>query len=221
MIASARYPSNCSHLETPLAISLDNSVALQDQRIRQAQNGNLEAFNELVLTYQDCVFRQALWLLNDEAAAEDAAQEAFYRAYRKINTFDGPSFRTWIMRITTNYCLDQLRRLRSHPSVPLATCCENTGEADENSHWLLDPQPSPEQVVERSELSESIRQCLLGLSPNYRIPIILVDIQEMNYQDAAQVLGMRLGTFKSRLSRGRARLLEATLRMPNADLLFS
>lgn len=158
MIASARYLSNCSLLDAPLAISLDNSVAPQDQQIRQAQNGNLEAFNEMVLTYQDCVFRQALWLLNDEAAAEDASQEAFYRAYRKIHTFDGPSFRTWIMRITTK---------------------------------------------------------------NYRIPIILVDIQEMNYQDAAQVLGMRLETFKSRLSRGRARLLEATLRMPNADLLFS
>jgi len=221
MIASALYPSNCSLLDTPLAISLDDTMALQDERIRQAQNGNLEAFYELVLTYQDCVFRQALWLLNDEAAAEDASQEAFYRAYRKIHTFDGPSFRAWIMRITTNYCLDQLRQRKTHPSVPLATCCENTGEAGENSSWLTDPQPSPEQVVELSELSEGIRQCLLGLSPNYRIPIILVDIQEMYYQDAAQVLGMRLGTFKSRLSRGRARLLETTLRMPNADLLFS
>lgn len=221
MIASARYPSNCSHLETPLAVSLDNSVVPQDQHIRQAQNGNLEAFNELVLTYQDCVFSQALWLLNDEAAAEDAAQEAFYRAYRKIHTFDGPSFRAWILRITTNYCLDQLRRRKTHPSVPLETCCENTGEADENSRWLTDPRPSPEQVVERSERSEGIRQCLLGLSTHYRIPIILVDIQDMNYQDAAQVLGVRLGMFKSRLSRGRAQLLEATRRMPNADLLFS
>jgi len=221
MIASARSPSNGSHLETSLEISLDNSGALEDQRIRQAQKGNLEAFNELVLSYQDCVFRQALWLLNDEAAAEDAAQEAFCRAYRKIHTFDGLSFRAWIIRITTNYCLDQLRRRKTHPSVPLATCCENTGEADENSRWLTDPQPSPEQVVERTELNEGIRQCLLGLSPNYRIPIILVDIQEMNYQDAARVLGICLGSFKSRLSRGRARLLEATLRMPNADLLFS
>jgi RNA polymerase sigma-70 factor, ECF subfamily len=220
MIASARSPSNGYHLETPLAISLDNSGALQVQRIRQAQKGNLEAFNELVLSYQDCVFRQALWLLNDEAAAEDAAQEAFYRAYRKIHTFNGPSFRAWIIRITTNYCLDQLRRRKPHPSVPLETCCENTGEADENSCWLTDPQPSPEQVVERSELSEGIRQCLLELSPNFRLPIILVDIQEMEYREAAQVMGMRLGSFKSRLSRGRARLLEAALRMPNADLLF-
>jgi RNA polymerase sigma-70 factor, ECF subfamily len=221
MIASARYPSHCSQLETPLAISLDNSVSLQDQRIRQAQNGNLEAFNELVLTYHDCVFRQALWLLNDEAAAEDAAQEAFFRAFQKIHTFVGPSFRTWIIRITTNYCLDQLRRRKPHPIVPLETCCKNTGEADENSRWLTDPQPSPEQVVERSELSEGIRQCLLELSPNFRLPIILVDIQEMEYREAAQVMGMRLGSFKSRLSRGRARLLQATLRLPNADLLFS
>jgi RNA polymerase sigma-70 factor, ECF subfamily len=221
MIGSARYPSNCSLLDTPQPISLDNSVALQNHRIRQAQNGSLEAFNELVLTYQDCVFRQALWLLNDEAAAEDAAQEAFYRAYRKIHTFDGPSFRAWILRITTNYCLDQLRRCKTHPSVPLENFCENTGEADENSHWLTDPQPSPEQVVECSERNQGIRQCLLGLSPHYRIPIILVDIQEMNYQDAAQVLGVCLGTFKSRLARGRSQLLEATQRMPNADLLFS
>jgi RNA polymerase sigma factor (sigma-70 family) len=221
MIASALYPSNYSLLDTPLAISLDDSRAPQDQRFQQAQSGNLEAFNELVLIYQDCVFRQALWLLNDEAAAEDASQEAFCRAYRKIHTFAGPSFRAWILRITTNYCLDQLRQRKTHPSIPLATCCENTGETGENSSWLTDPQPSPEQEVERSELSEGIRQCLLGLSLKYRIPIILVDIQEMNYQDAARVLGMRLGSFKSRLSRGRARLLEATLGLPNSDLLFS
>ena len=192
----------------------------EQQLIRLAQQNDLDAFTELVEGYQDAVYRQAYWLLGEPEAAEDAAQEAFYRAYRKIHIFNGSSFRAWIMRITTNYCLDQLRRRKTHPSVPLVSCYKNTGEEYEYSRWQIDPQPSPEQMVELSELREGIHQCMLGLFPKYRIPIILVDIQGMAYQEAAQVLGLCLGSFKSRLSRGRAQLLEATLRMRNADLLF-
>lgn len=193
----------------------------EEQLIRLAQQNDLDAFTQLVNDYQNAVYRQAYWLLGEPEAAEDAAQEAFYRAYRKIQSFNGPSFRAWIMRITTNYCLDQLRRYRTHPCVPLTPCDDTTGNAIENSRWMRDPQPSPEQLVERAELRASIHKCLLALPPKYRVPIILVDIQEMAYQDAAQMLGMRLGSFKSRLSRGRARLLEAALRMFNANLRFS
>lgn len=189
----------------------------EEQLIRLAQQNDLDAFSTLVDEYQNAVYRQAYWLLGEPEAAEDAAQEAFYRAYRKIHTFNGPSFRAWIMSITTNYCLDQLRRYRTHAVIPLTGYHETSGDLNENSYWLRDPHPTPEQIVERSELRAGIHKCLLGLPAKYRVPIILVDIQEMAYQEAAQVLGMRLGSFKSRLSRGRAQLLEATLRMLNAN----
>src|SRR5215208_1353373 len=89
------------------------------QPLEASINRSLDAFNDLVMAHQDMVFRQALWILGDEAAAEDAAQEAFLRAYHNWHTFDGGPFRPWIMRITTNYCLDQLRRRKAHPSTSL------------------------------------------------------------------------------------------------------
>lgn len=221
MVKTASVSPSSQGINTKTRAVSSTNQQREQKLICQAQQNDLDAFTELVDVYQNAVYRQAYWLLGEPEAAEDAAQEAFYRAYRKIYTFEGPSFRAWIMRITTNYCLDQLRRRRSHPSISLATCCEKTNVVDESSYWLIDQHPSPEQWVERSELRDCVRQCLLRLSPKYRVPIILVDIQEMNYQEAAQIMGIRLGSFKSRLSRGRAQLLEAALRMVPTNLLFS
>lgn len=221
MLKTATMSSGFQEPTAEAALVSSPKQQREEQLIHRAQHNDLDAFTELVDEYQNAVYRQAYWLLGEPEAAEDAAQEAFYRAYRKIHTFNGPSFRAWIMSITTNYCLDQLRRCRTHPSIPLTGYCDSTGGLSENSRWLRDPQPTPEQVVERAELRSGIHKCLLGLPAKYRLPIILVDIQEMAYQDAAQVLGMRLGSFKSRLSRGRAQLMQATLRMLNANPHYS
>ena len=183
------------------------------------QQGDLDAFNQLVLTYQDLVYRQAYWILGEEEAAEDAAQEAFYRAFQKIHTFKGSSFRAWILRIATNHCLDQIRSSKCHPIFPLNKIFKDTEEEDENSSWLVAPDPSPEQIVEQSELDAMITQCLMKLPPIYRLPIILSEIQEMNYHEAAQVMGLRMGTFKSRLFRARMQFIEAINRIPEFDRL--
>jgi len=187
--------------------------------VHLAKQGDLEAFNQLVLTYQDLVYRQAYWILGQEEAAEDAAQEAFYRAFQKIHTFKGSSFRAWILRIATNHCLDQIRRSKCHPVFPLNKIFRETQDEDENSSWLVDPDPSPEQIVEQAELDGMITQCLMKLPPIYRLPIILSEIQELNYQEAAQVMGLRLGTFKSRLFRARMQFIEAINRIPEFDRL--
>ena len=200
-------------------ISNDSKLQAEQCLVRRSQRGDLAAFNELVLTYQTPVYRLAYWILGEEDAAEDAAQEAFFRAYQKIDSFNGLSFRAWILRIATNYCFDQIRRRKSHPIFPLEKYDEDTHAETENSSWLLDPEPSPEQIVERAELSALINRCLMKLAPEYRLPIILIEIQEMNYQEAANVMGMRLGSFKSRLFRARAQLIEAVNRIPGLDLM--
>ncbi len=187
--------------------------------VHLTQQGDLDAFNQLVLAYQDLVYRQAYWILGEEEAAEDAAQEAFYRAFQKIHTFKGSSFRAWILRIATNHCLDQIRKSKCHPIFPLNKIFKDSQEEDENSSWLVDPVPSPEQIVEQAELDGMINQCLMKLLPIYRLPIILSEIQEMNYQEAAQVMGLRLGTFKSRLFRARLQFIEAINRIPEFDRL--
>ncbi len=119
MVAPESYVRTCSHSGISRSAMLGKVTDTQNANIWQAQNGNLEAFNKLVLIYQDRVYSQALWLLNDEAKAEDASQEAFLLAYRNIQKFNGNSFRAWLMRITTNYCLDQIRAAKRRPAQPL------------------------------------------------------------------------------------------------------
>ena len=87
--------------------------------IKSVQNGDLEAFNELVLKYQDMMYRIALRILNDEPAADDATQNAMIQAFRNVKSFRGGSFRSWLARVTVNASYDELRRWRRQPSMSL------------------------------------------------------------------------------------------------------
>jgi len=194
-------------IATTMPITSNCSTA-QDhtpQLIEAAQCGSLDAFNALVLAFQDAVYRQALWLLGEPEAAEDAAQEAFIRAYQKIGTFHGGPFRPWILRIVSNYCIDQLRRDKARPSRSLDLYDENDEEV-ETPFWIKDPGAPVEDVLERKEQEAAIHRCLERLSPEYRSAIVLVDIQEMDYVEAAAAMGVTLGTFKSRLFRARLQI---------------
>jgi RNA polymerase sigma-70 factor (ECF subfamily) len=188
-----------------ISSSLTRNAPLPLNRTRQAVPCTLEAFNELVMTHQDAVYRQALWILHDEAAAEDAAQEAFLRAYHAWNSYDGGPFRPWILRITTNYCLDQLRRIKAHPHTSLELYTPEDEEIETPS-WMNDPNACVEEICERAELHRHIWNSIRRLSPEYRLPVILVDLQDMDYAEAATVMGIPLGTFKSRLARARVQL---------------
>ena len=198
---------------SPVFMANKESVRPAAQKQTHNLAGDMDAFNELVLTHQDAVYRQALWLLGDEDAAEDAAQEAFLRAYRNLNTFNGGPFRPWVMRITTNYCLDQLRSQKKHKNIPLEMRDEDDEEMD-SCTWLKDPDAYVEEIVERSELKSRIMECLQRLAPKYRVPVILVDMQNMDYQEAAATMGISLGTFRSRLFRARMQLQESLKNEP-------
>ena len=197
--------------------SCDTRMQNEQALVRLAQQGDLDAFNQLVLTYQDLVYRQTYWILGEKEAAEDAAQEAFCRAYQKMHTCKGPSFRAWVLRIATNYCFDEIRKSKCHPTYPLENVYPDSQEENENASWLVDPDSSPEETVERTELVAMVNQCLRMMLPIYRLPILLVEIQEMNYQEAAEVMGLQMGTFKSRLFRARLQFIESTRRIPGFD----
>ena len=119
--------------------------------IRAAQKGDLDAFNALVLTYQDHLFGIALRVTTDEDAAADAVQEALISAFRHIAAFRGGCFRSWLARITVNACYDELRRKSRRPSQPLERIACDGQEIDLND-WLYDPAPGTEYQVETSEL---------------------------------------------------------------------
>ncbi len=170
--------------------------------IKAAQSGDLDAFNRLVLAYQDMVYNQAYRVLGDAARAADATQEAFISAYKKIHTYRGGSFKSWLLRIVTNACYDELRRQKRRPTTSLEPTDE-FGHEIESPAWLTDPAEGPESRTVRAELANAIQICLNQLSPAYRTIVVLVDIQSLDYAEAARVIGKPLGTVKSRLARAR------------------
>lgn len=173
--------------------------------IKDAQSGNLEAFNHLVLAYQDQVFNTAVRILGDDDLAADATQEAFISAFKSINAYRGGSFRSWLLRTVTNACLDELRRVKRHPSTPLEPDNED-GLENESPRWLADPAPSPEEKINQEELEHAIQHCLENLPSDFRAVVVLADIQGLNYDEVAAAVRKPVGTIKSRLARARMRL---------------
>jgi len=175
--------------------------------IRDAQRGDLEAFNRLVLAYQDRVYNTALRILGDEDLAADASQEAFISAFRALNSYRGGSFRAWLLRTVTNACYDELRRKQRRPTTPLEPETED-GDEVESPRWLADPNASPEDQLDQDELEHAIQHCLENLPSEFRAVVVLADIQGLDYSEVAVAVKKPLGTIKSRLARARLRLRE-------------
>lgn len=185
------------------------TITLMDEPalIQDAQHGNLDAFNTLILHYQDMVFNTALRILGDEDQAADASQEAFISAFRSVSTFRGGSFKAWLMRTVTNACYDELRRQKRRPTTPLEPDTED-GEEMDSPRWLADPNMTPAQKSEADELEHAIQHCLDALPTEFRTVVVLADIQGMDYTEVASASRVPLGTIKSRLARARLRLRE-------------
>ena len=182
--------------------------------IQSAQNGNLNSFNELVLKYQNRLFNIALRMLGSEACAEDAVQNAFILAYRGLARYRGGSFDFWLLRILKNVCYDELRRQKRQPVCALEPWLHDDEEI-ETPGWLTDTAQNPTGQVEMAELNRVIQNGLRSLPPEYRIVIILVDIDGLDYAEAARSIGVPIGTVKSRLARARLKLRVILLGQPN------
>jgi len=176
--------------------------------IKSAQNGDLDAFNELVLKYQDMMYRIALRILNDEPAADDATQNAMIQAFRNVKSFRGGSFRSWLARVTVNASYDELRRWRRQPALSLEQV-NNDGEEIESLPWMTDHSDGPEEKYDSIEVRDAIQRCVKALIPDYRLVVILVDVEGMSYEEAARIARIPVGTVKSRLARARMQLRKA------------
>lgn len=175
---------------------------------KSAQEGDLNAFNHLVLLHQEMAFNLAYRMLGDPDSAADATQNAFISAYKALPGYRGGSFKSWVMRIVSNTCLDEIRRQKRRPTTPLEPYDSESEEEIESPAWLEDDNPSPEEVLESAELGEAIQECLQSMSQDFRLVVIMVDIQGMDYQEASDSSGLPLGTIKSRLARARGKLRE-------------
>lgn len=172
----------------------------------RSQKGDLDAFNHLVLKYQELAFNVACRILSDPAAADDATQTAFISAYRKISSYRGGSFKAWLMRIVTNACYDELRRQKRRPVTSLEPINDDTGEEIESPGWLADDTLLPEEQVEVGELDKAVQHCLDNLPTDFKVVAVMVDVEGLDYQTVSDAVGKPLGTIKSRLSRARQRL---------------
>ena len=176
----------------------------ESRLIRQARQGDVPAFNQLVLVYQDRLYSVAYRILADPASAADATQDAFITAYHKLDTFRGGSFKSWLLRIVTNTCYDELRRRKRRPADSIEDLTPE--DSADPPPQLVSHEENPEDHTERAELSAGIEGCIRGLSAEHRTLVVLRDIEELDYQAIATATGLELGTVKSRLSRARARL---------------
>ena len=163
--------------------------------------GDQDAFAELVYTYQDSVYNLCYRMLSERTEAEDAAQEAFLKAYLNLKRYDpARSFKTWLLTIASNHCIDRLRRRRmtwlsiDEPLPPNVT--------------LRSDEPEPENAMMFSERSEAVQELLDQLAPDYRAAVVLRYWYEYSYIEIADILDTTESAIKSRLFRARNMLAE-------------
>lgn len=179
--------------------------------VSKCKRGDMAAFDELIGRYQDRVYNLAYRLTSSHDDASDMAQEAFLRVYVSLSGFRGRSaFSTWLYRVVSNVCLDELRRRGRRPLLVVDRAVD-TGEG-ELVREVVDPSPGPDEHVERRELGREIQKALAGLGDQQRLMVILRDIDELSYQEIAEILSLPLGTVKSRLSRARQALRDEMLK---------
>ncbi len=171
-----------------------------EQLIDQVRQGQPEAFNALVLRYQNYVYSISYRLMSDAASAEDSTQETFLSAYEKLDQFRGGSFKAWLARIATNTCYDVLRKQKRHNIMYLD---EMPGSEFYDEPPVAANEPTPEQVAGDSDLTRALQECIQGLADDQRTVLVLCDVMGHSYQEVAETVGAALGTVKSRLSRAR------------------
>ena len=179
-------------------------ISAERALIDRVINGDTEAFSPLVEEHQRMVYNLALRMLRDPQNAQDAAQDAFLKAFRSLPKFRGESsFSVWLYRLTSNVCLDMLRKAKhSGKVVSLYPDDEDEGRMLD----LPDTAPLPEEAAEKRERIECVRTAMKNLSPEHREILILREVDGLNYAEIAEHLGINEGTVKSRINRAKLAL---------------
>lgn len=171
--------------------------ARDEDLIRRYLDGDVQAFGTLVERHERRVYNLALRMTGREEDARDATQDAFLSALRKLKGFRGEAaFTTWLHRVTVNACYDLLRKRQRAPLL-------HERPPDEGPPR---PEPAEPDHADTVDLSVDVQRALLEVPPDFRATLILCDVQDLPYEEAAAILGVPIGTVKSRLHRGRVAL---------------
>lgn len=181
-----------------------------DVLVEMSKQGDLAAFEQLVEKYQSRVYTIAYRYMGNYADASDLAQESFIKIYRSLESFRGEAgFMSWMYRLVTNVCLDELRRRGRSKTVSIEELME--GKKGLIMRREISGSRLPEDAVIRRELQQEVQNVLNSLSEEHRIIVVMRDIQGYSYEEIAQLLQCSLGTVKSRLNRARHILKEKLL----------
>lgn len=189
----------------------------EQQLIAAACQGDESAFETLIHLYEKRVFALTLRICGNPDDAAEAAQEAFLSAWQGLSHFRGASsFSTWLYRLTSNACIDLLRREKKRRAVS-GQSLDDTSRLSSQLQFinLPDSSPSPQKLAEQKELREQINTGLQKLPLEQRQALILREIHQLSYDEISQVLQVDLGTIKSRISRGRQNLRRFLLESGN------
>jgi len=154
-------------------------------------------WDDVVRDHSARVYRLAYRLTGNQHDAEDLTQEVFVRVFRSLDSYTPGTFEGWLHRITTNLFLDQARRKQRIRFDPLA---------DDAGDRLVGPSPTPAQAYDDAHFDSDVQRALDSLPPDFRAVVVLCDIEGLSYDEISQVLGVKLGTVRSRIHRGRAQL---------------
>ena len=178
---------------------------MQDELlIRRAQRGDADAFEQLLLEHQKNVYNLCYRMAGNPDDAMDLSQETFLRAWRCLDQYQFASaFSTWLYRLCSNICIDFLRKRRRQQTVPLTF---EDADGEEQTYAVPDVQPLPEEQVELKLTREMLAAAMAQLLPEHRAVLQLRVVNEMSYEQIADVLDIQIGTVKSRLSRARNQL---------------
>ena len=177
--------------------------------VEKARRGDQSAFEQLVLANQNRVYSLALRLCGNREEAADLSQEAFVKAWQGLSAFQGESsFATWVYRLTTNVCIDHLRRKKRREEVEPAVSLD-----DENSGWAepADRASDPQLLLEKSERGRALARGLEQLPDWQRRVLVLRELSGLSYQEISDALDIDLGTVKSRIARARLALRKILL----------
>lgn len=179
----------------------------ETELIARCQKGDTEAFSDLVLKYEGKFINYAFRMLRDENLAQDAAQEAFLRAFKKINTFSGKSaFSTWLYTILNNICLDMIRKKKRTGEDAYLSINQESSDDDEYEIQIEDTSAGPYESLQRKAAQDALYRALDELSDEHREVLVMRDLNGLEYDEIARITNTTLGTVKSRISRGRINL---------------
>ena len=180
------------------------STIEEKEWLKKAANGDTAAFEQLVLKYQTQVYNLCFRILGNAEDAADITQEAFLKAWRNLGSFHGEaSFSTWLYRLASNACMDQLRSMRRRP-VGSLTVTDDEGE--EQTMDVPDSAPSPEESLISKEERSLLQEAMSALDPQERQILTLRVVNDLSYTEISEVLDLKEGTVKSRLARARDHL---------------